>query len=272
MIKWDGHTHSVFCKHGSGEDTSILVERAIELGFQRYSITEHAPLPVQIFNDKELASEFSLLLEELPDYFKHLNEIKKTYADKIEVFIGLELDYIKEFDSYFDEFLETYLSQLDDIIVSLHMINGKNGVYPIDYSPEWFESELISYYGSTDEVHKAYWSDLEHMVSKKINAPIFKRIGHLGLINKYQKQFPPSLPNSFYQSTYSRLFQAIKEFDWDLDFNVAGLRKELCGSVYINSEMIALCNKLGIKLVFGSDAHDAASVGKDYDLYLSQVS
>lgn len=271
MIKWDGHTHSVFCKHGSGEDTSVLVERAIELGFKRYSITEHAPLPYQIFNDKDLASEFTLLIEELPDYFKHLNDIKKTYADQIEILIGLELDYIKEFDSYFDDFIETYLPELDDIIISLHMISGKNGVIPIDYSPEWFESELISYYGSVDEVHKAYWSDLQHMVSKQIKSPVYKRIGHLGLINKYQKQFPPSLPNSYYQPMYTQLFEAIKKFDWNLDFNVAGLRKELCGTVYINSDMIALCKTLGIQLIFGSDAHDSASVGKDYELYLSHI-
>lgn len=41
----DGHTHTELCPHGSGEATEKMIQRAIQLGFQRYCITEHAPLP-----------------------------------------------------------------------------------------------------------------------------------------------------------------------------------------------------------------------------------
>ena len=77
MKKWDGHTHSEFCKHGSGEKTSYLVERAIELGFNKYSITEHAPLPIDLFGNSEIAQEFTLLQDELENYLEHLVELKK---------------------------------------------------------------------------------------------------------------------------------------------------------------------------------------------------
>lgn len=45
MLKREGHSHTEFCPHGSGDDVELMIQRAIYLGFKEYSITEHAPLP-----------------------------------------------------------------------------------------------------------------------------------------------------------------------------------------------------------------------------------
>ena len=50
QIRWDGHTHTEMCPHGSGDSTAAMVEKAIRLGFTDYSITEHAPLPTGFRN------------------------------------------------------------------------------------------------------------------------------------------------------------------------------------------------------------------------------
>ncbi|WP_124727412.1 PHP domain-containing protein [Staphylospora marina] len=42
-MKTDGHTHTHYCPHGSGEETAKYIERAIELGFEIYVLTEHPP-------------------------------------------------------------------------------------------------------------------------------------------------------------------------------------------------------------------------------------
>ncbi len=271
MIKWDGHTHSMFCKHGSGEDTGKIIERAIELKFERISITEHAPLPPGIIEDPELEAEFSLLMGELPDYFKHIKELKNIYSDRIEILSGLELDYIVDYDSFFDDFIDQYRPFLDDLIVSLHMIRGKNGVCPVDYLPEVFDSELIQFYGSVEKVHTAYWNDIKKLLEKPINSIDNKRIGHLGLINKYKKKYPVNFPEQYYHSMFKELFFQVKEKGWNLDFNVAGLRKEMCGDVYITDSMLKWCKHYDIKLVYGSDAHDVDSIGQNYDLYLRKI-
>lgn len=271
MIKWDGHTHSVFCRHGSGEDTAKMVERAIELGFDRYSITEHAPLPEGIIEDPELAAEFTLLTAELPDYFSHIKDLQKVYSDRIEILSGLELDYIVGYDSFFDSFIEENLPFLDDLIVSMHMMIGKNGVGPIDYLPELFDSEFIAFYGSAAGAHKAYWNSVRSMLEKPISPKLRKRIGHLGLINKYRKRYPPALTKEFYQQLYKDIFGLVNEKGWDLDFNVAGLSKELCGDAYIDDTMLNWCRHYKIKLIYGSDAHDVDSVGRHYDLYVEKT-
>ncbi len=45
VIKREGHSHTEFCPHGSGDDVELMIQKAIRLGFKEYSITEHAPLP-----------------------------------------------------------------------------------------------------------------------------------------------------------------------------------------------------------------------------------
>ena len=271
MLKWDGHTHSEFCRHGSGEKTNVMVERAIELGFEVYSITEHAPLPPGIMDDPELAAEFTLLSHELDDYFSHLSDIKKFYSNKIKVLAGLEVDFIDGFQDHFDQFTERYLSYLDDLLVSIHMIKGKNGIAPIDYSPETFESELISYYGSTEEVHRAYWQCMESLVNHPIHPSLNKRLGHLGLISKFIKRYPIEYNDTGYNPDFARLFWAIKSQGWDLDYNVAGLKKDLCHDVYITDAMMENCRQYQIRLIYGSDAHDVESVGQFYDVYIERA-
>ena len=90
MIKiWDGHTHSEFCPHGSKDKTADRIEKAIELGFTHYSITEHAPLPEKLLKIKTTPKDACLEYQYLADYLKLLKELKTTYRDKITVLIGL---------------------------------------------------------------------------------------------------------------------------------------------------------------------------------------
>ena len=75
--KWDGHTHSQFCPHGSREKTSLMVEKAIRLGFEYYSITEHAPLPPELLEYPSSPQDTGILSQEVEDYFLHILDLKK---------------------------------------------------------------------------------------------------------------------------------------------------------------------------------------------------
>ncbi|MBU3914295.1 histidinol-phosphatase HisJ [bacterium] len=271
MKKWDGHTHSEFCKHGSGEKTSYLVERAIELGFNKYSITEHAPLPIDLFGNSEIAQEFTLLQDELENYLEHLVELKKQYERQIEILIGLEIDFVSGYEDYTSQLLKKYKTKLDDLIVSLHFIPGKHGITPVDYSIEAFQTELLDHYGSVDKVHDAYWETMEKLILTELDFGKTKRIGHFGLINKYKLHFPLSAPDHFSQAYFKNMFYLIKKHNWHLDYNVAGLRKKHCQDVYLTEPMLFWCKKLGIEMIYGSDAHDVKSIGANYDLYLNAM-
>ncbi len=270
MKKWDGHTHTEFCKHGSGEKTALMIEKAIKCGFEQYSITEHAPLPDGIIDDPELAADFSLFRNELPDYFKHIKELKKTYGNRITILSGLEVDFIVGYENYLLDLIDEFQSNLEDLIVSLHFIKGKNGICPVDYTPEVFESELFDYYGSVDAIHRAYWLDMEKLVTHNYRNIPNKRIGHLALVNKYVKRFPIQSPDINTIPFFEHLFKLIKQYNWSLDYNVAGRCKALFKGDYLTEPMLFWCRNLGIDLVYGSDAHGIGAIGMYYDVFLRQ--
>ncbi|NQU63003.1 MAG: histidinol-phosphatase HisJ [SAR324 cluster bacterium] len=267
-MKWEGHTHSQFCHHGNREKTSLMIEKAISLGFGRYSIVEHAPLPDGIIAEREARPEFGLMWDELDAYFKHLEDLKRIFGDRIEILSGLEIDYFEGLETFTANLLNSFSEKIDDVIISLHFIVGNGGFQPLDYRPEVFEKELLNYYGSIDAVHLAYWDAIERMIDTKLSLPSTKRIGHLGLINKFAGLFQTTSEGLFSIDFFEPLFKKIKLKGWALDFNVAGLKQKWYQDLYINEPMQFWARQLNIELVYGSDAHSKEGVGLYYDRFL----
>lgn len=112
MLKIDGHTHTELCPHGSHESTRAMVERAIELGFDEYWITEHAPMP------KDFVQRFAgpaddwqtegLSWEQVDDYLNLAEQLQSEYADQIKISIGFEIEYLAGFEETTRAFLDQY--------------------------------------------------------------------------------------------------------------------------------------------------------------------
>lgn len=267
-MKWDGHTHSQFCRHGRGDNTALMIEKAISLGFERYSIVEHAPLPDGVVEEPEIRRDFGLMWDELDAYFLHLDDLKRIYRDRIQILSGLEIDYFDGLETFTSDLLNGYSEKLDDVILSLHFIIGSEGFQPLDYRVDVFEKEILDYHGSIDAVHTAYWKAMERMIDTKLSLPSTKRIGHLGLINKYADRFQPTSDKLFSIEFFEPLFRKIKSNGWALDFNVAGLKQKWYQDLYITEPMQFWVRELNIELVYGSDAHGVDAVGHFYDRFL----
>lgn len=267
-MKWDGHTHSQYCRHGSGEETAKMVEKAIALGFEQYSIVEHAPMPDGIIEDPEIRLDFGLMWDELDAYFGHLEELKRIYGSRIRILSGLEIDYFDGLEEFAAELLATCSDRLDDVILSLHFIKGRKGFQPLDYKPEVFEEELLGYYGSVDAVQKTYWQAIDRMVDSKLKLPATKRLGHLGLINKFARLFEKRSAEFDSVPFFETLLRKIKSKGWALDFNVAGLKQKWYQDLYLTKPVRYWVDKLNIVSVYGSDAHSVEAVGQHYDSFL----
>ena len=162
----DGHTHSQFCPHGSREATEQFIERAIALGFETYSLTEHPPLP-RDFIDPTADHSCGMRQEDLEPYLLHAQKLKKRYAERIEIRVGLEVDYIPGYESDVRTMLNDYGSQMDDALLSVHFLEGKGGWRCVDLSPEDFQDGLIDVYGSVEAVHGAYWTFVKQAVEAR---------------------------------------------------------------------------------------------------------
>ncbi|MEO3944601.1 histidinol-phosphatase HisJ [Gorillibacterium sp. CAU 1737] len=266
-MKWNGHTHTSFCYHGSNAPMEEYVEAAIKLGFDRYTLSEHPPLPKGWIPDEPLMRELAMEERELPDYLAAAFDIKKRYADRIEVLVGLELDYLDGRTDYSLQLLEKTEGRLEDLLVSVHYLPGKGGMRCIDYTPQDFQENLIAYYGSMAAVVDAYYDHVELALEWAASLPYpTKRLGHINLIRKFQKALPP-IDGEQVNERLARLLPLLKKSKLGLDVNTAGLRVATCQEAYVPEWLLRECTRESIPFVFGSDAHKPEDVGSGWDWF-----
>ncbi|WP_175990673.1 histidinol-phosphatase HisJ [Bacillus sp. Marseille-Q1617] len=255
MKKVDGHIHTPFCPHGSSDSFHQYIERAISLQYTHLTFTEHAPLPAG-FIDTTPDQDSGMDEEDVSSYFDTIEELKEKYRHQITIRTGLEVDYIEGFEKETADFLNGWGSRLDDSILSVHFLHHKNKWDCLDFSPEVFSS-MIDRYGSVDAVYAHYYRTVLKSIEADLGAFMPNRIGHITLVKKFQKLYPAS--KKFTDEIHS-ILEAAAARGLELDYNGAGVIKPHCGESYPPWEIVERARSLGIKTVYGSDAHTASGI------------
>ncbi|WP_421380515.1 histidinol-phosphatase HisJ [Bacillus salacetis] len=259
-MKIDGHIHSPYCPHGTKDSFYEYINRAIELGYEEITFTEHAPLP-EGFEDPVPDKDSGMKLEYLEGYIAELTDLKREFTDKITIKTGLEIDYIEGYEKQTTQFLDKIGPHLDDSLLSVHFLL-KEGTYDcLDFSRDNF-GRMIEFYGGVDEIHRTYYKT----VLKSIEADLGKfkpnRIGHITLADKFKKDFPPA--GSFGIEIQS-ILDEVANRKMELDYNGAGFFKKGCGVSYPPPGIAQQAIEMGIPLVYGSDAHQAKDLNQGRD-------
>ncbi|MFA9559044.1 histidinol-phosphatase HisJ [Evansella sp. AB-rgal1] len=258
MYHRDGHIHSPYCPHGSSDSFKQYIERGIQLGYSEMTFTEHAPLPEQ-FVDPVPLKDSGMKMAHLEKYIDDLTIIKKEYENDIKINIGLEVDYIEGYEKETTDFLHEWGDMLDDSILSVHFIQYSPGNYIcLDYSPDSFKY-LIDHYSSLETVYQRYFDTLNLSITSELGPFKPKRIGHITLVRKFQELFPRTFEDNVY---IQKILKDIKNHNYSLDVNGAGLIKPHCKEIYPPLLYIHEARKLGIPLIYGSDAHAAKQLGQ----------
>ena len=82
------HTHTWRCHHAE-PDERAYIEAAIAAGVQVLGFSDHTPYPFP----PEHVSWFRMTVEEAPQYFRLIRELRDEYADRIEIHVGVEAEY-----------------------------------------------------------------------------------------------------------------------------------------------------------------------------------
>lgn len=272
-MKKEGHSHTQFCPHGDGSKLTSMLEKAIQLGFESYCVTEHAPLPLDFAKNfggpKEDITTASLTFQQVPAYLALVKELKTKYSQQIEVKVGFELDYLNGYEADRQAFLAKYGSEIDEVILSVHYLEGKDGkFYGIDYSPSELVQGFKPWLTDSQGLYRKYL--LQVLASVQVNWQFAKviRIGHMSLIKKFREKF--NLATEFSPANMAliqQILQVMKQRNWQLDFNTAGLRKPYCHEFYPGMQVYQQARLMDIKMCYGSDAHSVTEIGQGYEFF-----
>ncbi len=259
MILRDGHIHSPYCPHGTKDSFELYVQKAIELGLKEITFTEHMPLPGN-FMDPEFLKSCSPTMDVIEEYIKELDYIKERFKSVIKINTGLEVDYVEGYEEQIKELLNTYGEKIEDSILSVHFIKIEDEYYCIDASPKEF-GRLAQKLGGVEKVYDRYYETL--LESVKADLGIFKprRIGHPTLVRIFNTEYPLEYNNV---ELLEEIIKEIKIRNYEVDFNTAGIRKPYCKEIYPSGIFEELVKRYGVKFVYGSDAHTASDIGRDF--------
>ncbi|KRK64961.1 histidinol-phosphatase [Companilactobacillus tucceti DSM 20183] len=252
----DGHTHTEFCPHGSGEPVEKMIQRAIQLGFKKYCITEHAPIPKDF--EKVYAGTpdgyetAGIAMDDLPNYFKETRRLQKKYQSDIKITIGFEVDYLEGFENWTKDFLDEYGPETQESILSVHFMKGTdNKEWCIDYDPENYQTGFADYLDDPQYIFQVYYDTVRKSVEADLGEYVPQRIGHMSLIRKFQDYF--NLTEDYDEQTIqqiSEILKIIKQQNRELDLNLAGLYKPLCNDYYPGKQITKMAQKLNIPIRF----------------------
>ena len=115
-MKYNLHTHSFYCNHGSGE-IQDYVDEARKLGLEMLGFSEHSPFPDRILEDNNSRMSFP----QKPFYEEDVRKASKTVS--FPVLLGYECDVWPGEESY----LKDLSHEADFLIFGLHFLPGADG-------------------------------------------------------------------------------------------------------------------------------------------------
>jgi histidinol-phosphatase (PHP family) len=247
------HTHSIYCDGNGGIET--LCAAAYQKGLTAIGFSSHAPIRVKPFSN----SGWHLRHDSLDQYLDDVRAAKKRWAEKLKVFAGLEVDYIKDVTgpvSFKD-------AGLDYIIASVHYLVPQQGVpFTVDGSGEEFEKGVREgYMGSIEDAVNAYWDAEENMV----NEGGFDILGHVDLIKKNnvnEKHFSPQ--SGWYVNRIIRLADRIAAAGITVEVNTGGLNRKKTTELYPSPFFLKLLRQRNVPVIITADAHCAEHLDGHY--------
>ncbi len=237
------HCHSRFDDgHGELEE---YVEAALQKGLRTLGFAGHAPVPFPC----TWTMAPSLLLE----YLDTGRELQNNYRDKLEVLVGLEVDYIPEIIS--PTAAQIQALDLDFTVGSVHFIGRLAGgeLWTADGPAEELEQGVQeSFDGDIRKAVEEYYRRLSAMVG---SAPP-DIIGHFDVVkknNRGDEYF--SERSTWYRSAVKQTLDAVAASPCILEINTGGIVRGTSGALYPSEWILAECLKREIPVMINSDAH-----------------
>ena len=237
----DLHMHTTYCDgKGSAEE---MVLSAIAKGFHTVGISGHSHTPHD--------TRYCMTRQEA--YLEECRELKKKYADRISVQVGLELEAMSP----------EIPSELDYLIGSVHYFTVGDRYFDVDGSAEKQERALAEGFGG--DLHALidnYFDSVVAMV-ERFRPDI---VGHFDLITKFSERGSIIDPSDrYYRGAALDALRAVVRISPRLEVNSGAISRGYRTEAYPSDELICEALREGGRLILTSDAHAPENIGFAFD-------
>ena len=243
-VRADFHMHTEF-SGDSEAPVRAMLDAALERGMEAVCITDH--IDEDYPEDSETGT--NPFLFDLDQYFQVLREIKKEYADRLDLRIGVELGLQPHLGERYRKLIETY--PFDFVIGSLHVIHGMD-----PYDGVIFEGR-----SDADVYREAFQATAENLDQVKV----FDVLGHLDYVVRYGRHQAREYSYRAFSDEIDEILKKVIHMGKGIEMNMGGFKYGL-GFCNPHPDVIRRYRELGGEIItVGADAHRPEHVAFDFE-------
>ncbi|MDR1524628.1 MAG: histidinol-phosphatase [Tannerella sp.] len=253
------HSHCTFCDGRSRPEEFVKI--AIANKFRAYGFSSHSPLPFETF--------WNMSKDDLPEYLAEINRLKGEYAGTLEIYLGLEIDYLDKTYNASTAYFQT--APLDYRISSVHFLPWaepllEENMVCIDGPYRDLERGICEHYGGS--VRRLTGHFFESSMDM-VEAGGFDIVGHIDKIYMNGSRHPDfDMQAAWYRKPFLELLDFIAEKGLVVEVNSKNKIKR--GETYPHVTSYGELKKRSIPVVVNSDCHypDLVNDGREETLAL----
>lgn len=246
------HSHCEYCD-GVGKMENYI-QSAINQKVKSYGFSSHAPLP--------FTTPWAMKSEAIPQYLKEIQFLKQKYQSLIEIYTGLEIDFIPKLTA--PNHVSFTQIPLDFSIGSVHFVdffpNGK--AWEIDNTTQVFKKGLEAIFNNKPKsAIKKYYALIQKMV-KKHTPDIVGHLDKIKIHNKNEHFF--SEKEKWYRNEVHNTLEIIAKADSILEVNTAGIYKKGLTEPYPSYWILEEAYDMKIPIMINSDVHHPDKITQSF--------
>ena len=253
MQNFNLHTHSVY-SDGKSQPREI-VEEAVRQGLTTLGFSEHSPLPFD--------NNFSVKEADMPKYVAEIAQLKAEFKDKIDIYCGLEADYLTGVSEPFAETKEKY--HLDYLIGGVHLVGQSTNpdeIWFID-GPKWevYDEGLQKFFdGDIRRAVRRFFEQSNEMIE---NEP-FDIIAHFDKIKMHNRDRYFHEDEPWYCKLALETLDLIREKGLIMEINTRGIYKKRYNGFYPSPWLMEEACKMHIPAIISADAHHFSEITLEF--------
>jgi histidinol-phosphatase (PHP family) len=223
-----------------------MLEAALERAWPAVGFSDHAPVE---------GESWCMPHSRLDDYFATLGDLRRLYADRIEIAIGLELDWRETAALEIDP-------RLDYWIGSFHFFEQDGRRFAIDGNLDMVKEALaVAASGDGRRFCQRYWQGLGELVERH-RPPV---IGHLDLLkkqNSFLGLFDPQA--AWYRDMVEAVLALAGQSASIIEVNTGGMARGYLNEPYPSWAILRRVRELGLPIQLNSDCHQTQTIDFAY--------
>ena len=253
MQNFNLHTHSIY-SDGKSQPREI-VEEAVRQGLTTLGFSEHSPLPFD--------NDFSVKEADMPCYVAEIAQLKAEFKGKIDIYCGLEADYLTGVSEPFAVTKEKY--HLDYLIGGVHLVGqsaNPDEIWFID-GPKWevYDEGLQKFFdGDIRRAVRRFFEQSNEMIE---NEP-FDIIAHFDKIKMHNRDRYFHEDEPWYRKLVLETLDLIREKGLVMEINTRGIYKKRYNGFYPSPWLMEEACKMHIPAIISADAHHFSEITLEF--------